>query len=88
MKLRNKLIKTTERAFEFGIKVVEPFAEIKPTQPTAKEIDTQELAERAGRIIDTDPSRATLASLVMMELDEGRMTPEQVDHYLTPPESR
>lgn len=88
MRIKDRLLVGAEKALEITIKACEPFAEIKPRQSQEPKIDTQELTERASRIIETDSSRAIFACYVMMELEAERLSPSQADYYLTPPEER
>jgi hypothetical protein len=91
MNLRNFASKGTEKVLVFGIDAVKPINAIKYVEReihASDEIDTQELAEKAARIIDTDPSREVFARCVMIELDSGSITPEQAAYYLTPPNER
>lgn len=79
-----------EKALELGLEIARPLIDVKIAKNTdsEKEVDTQDLAQIAAHIIETNPARALFASQVMVELDAGNITAERASYYLTPPIER
>lgn len=85
--------KFIERSLEATSGYFKPVAKVYESrglhlEPENTEYDTQELAIKAGLIIDSDASRAIFAGIVMVELEAGRITPSQANFYLTDPSER